>query len=67
MSFWTVFLYNFQWTHGDFVIGDNLALIHTGSQEATLPPEEVGLRVIHYSSVVGSYKPKLKEQCMLED
>ena len=40
----------FQWTPGDFVITDNMALGHRADDDATLSSRQIGLRVIHRSS-----------------
>ncbi len=57
---------SFQWTLGDFVMVDNMALGHIGSPETILPPSEIGLRVIHLSTVDGTYMPKQTPQCITE-
>ena len=46
-----------QWRAGDFIISDNLAIGHEASPDTQLPPEEVGLRVMHRTTVRGTHKP----------
>ena len=46
-----------QWQDGDFIITDNLAVAHMASAETQLPPSEVGLRILHRTTVQGKYRP----------
>lgn len=46
-----------QWQPGDFIISDNLAVGHLASPETQLPPDQVGLRVMHRTIVRGTYRP----------
>ncbi len=46
------------------MIVDNLALGHIGSPETILPPSEIGLRVLHYTAVYGTYVPKQTPLCI---
>ena len=50
----------FQWEVGDFIISDNLAVGHEATPETQRPVSEVGLRVLHRTTVQGKWKP-LKE------
>ena len=47
-----------QWTQGDFIISDNLAVGHEASPETQLPEEQVGLRIMHRTTVKGQYTPQ---------
>ena len=47
----------FQWEEGDFLMTDNLALAHIATTDIQLPREEIGLRVLHRVSVVGTMPP----------
>ena len=47
----------FQWEEGDFVMTDNLAVGHFASANSQKPRSEVGLRVLHRTSVKGPSKP----------
>lgn len=49
--------YSHKWEAGDFIISDNLALGHEASPETQHPVEEVGLRVMHRTTVAGTAKP----------
>ena len=51
---------SFQWEVGDFIISDNLAVGHEATPETQRPVSEVGLRVLHRTTVQGKWKP-LKE------
>ena len=39
--------YDHAWEEGDVVVVDNLAVAHLAPPETQLPPEEIGLRVLH--------------------
>ena len=41
---------SFQWSDGDFVITDNMALSHRAGDDATQPAHIIGLRILHRSS-----------------
>lgn len=47
-----------QWSVGDFIISDNLAVGHEATPETQFPRSEVGLRVLHRTTVKGIYPPK---------
>ncbi len=53
----------FQWMAGDSLIVDNLALTHMASADTILPPNEIGLRVLHVTCVEGTHKPMLTTKC----
>ena len=40
----------FQWSDGDLVITDNMALSHRAGDDATQPADIIGLRILHRSS-----------------
>ena len=46
-----------QWTAGDFIISDNLALGHEASEQTQWPPSSVGLRIMHRTTVEGHRPP----------
>ena len=46
-----------QWTPGDFIISDNLALGHEAHPDTQLPVSQVGLRVMHRTTVKGTTHP----------
>ena len=48
----------FQWEEGDFIISDNLAVGHEASPDTQLPVSEVGLRVMHRTTVRGKFEPR---------
>ncbi|PVD23798.1 hypothetical protein C0Q70_17072 [Pomacea canaliculata] len=45
------------WEVGDFIISDNLAVGHEATPETQLSVEEVGLRVLHRTTVAGKWTP----------
>lgn len=47
----------FQWEQGDFIISDNLAVGHEATPETQFPVSEVGLRILHRTTVKGTEKP----------
>lgn len=51
-------LYAHKWRPGDFIVSDNLALGHEASPETQLPRDEVGLRVMHRTTVQGRHVPR---------
>ncbi|KAL6780035.1 hypothetical protein ACKKBF_B14675 [Auxenochlorella protothecoides x Auxenochlorella symbiontica] len=50
-------VYDHCWRAGDFLIADNLALGHEASPDTQCPVSEVGLRVMHRSTVKGTHAP----------
>jgi len=42
-----------QWQAGDFMMNDNLGLAHFASDGTQEDPEEVGLRILHRTTIVG--------------
>ncbi|CAH1244029.1 Hypp7203 [Branchiostoma lanceolatum] len=50
--------YSHKWEVGDFIISDNLAVGHEASPQTQLPVEQVGLRVLHRTTVKGTVPPK---------
>ena len=46
-----------QWQPGDFIISDNLAVGHEAAPESQLPHEQVGLRILHRTTVKGKHRP----------
>lgn len=50
--------YSHHWQKGDFIISDNLAVGHEASPETQFSREEVGLRVMHRTTVKGVIPPK---------
>lgn len=46
-----------QWREGDFIITDNLAVGHEASPDTQLPRSEVGLRVMHRTTIKGTHRP----------
>ncbi len=55
-----------QWREGDFIIADNLALGHEAAPETQAPIEQVGLRVLHRTTVKGTQPPRKNYQIDLE-
>ncbi|KAK9806936.1 hypothetical protein WJX72_008011 [[Myrmecia] bisecta] len=49
--------YRHQWREGDFIISDNLAVGHEASPDTQRPVSEVGLRVMHRTTIAGNAKP----------
>ena len=47
-----------QWQEGDFIISDNLAVGHEAHPDTQLPRIEVGLRVMHRTTVKGTKAPR---------
>lgn len=52
------YIYSHKWREGDFIITDNLAVGHEACPDTQLPRSEVGLRVMHRTTVKGTYKPR---------
>ncbi|KAL1122852.1 hypothetical protein AAG570_003178, partial [Ranatra chinensis] len=50
--------YKHDWCEGDFIISDNLAVGHEATPETQLPRSEVGLRVLHRTTIKGIYPPE---------
>ncbi|PNF26302.1 hypothetical protein B7P43_G02664, partial [Cryptotermes secundus] len=49
--------YSHKWEEGDFIISDNLAVGHEATPETQLPRDEVGLRVLHRTTIKGTVPP----------
>ncbi|KAK4309309.1 hypothetical protein Pmani_019035 [Petrolisthes manimaculis] len=49
--------YRHEWSVGDFIISDNLAVGHEAAKETQLPRSQVGLRVLHRVTVDGHSSP----------
>ncbi|KAI8510173.1 hypothetical protein Bbelb_126010 [Branchiostoma belcheri] len=50
--------YSHKWEVGDFIISDNLAVGHEASPQTQLPVDQVGLRVLHRTTVKGTVPPR---------
>ncbi|XP_045178049.2 alpha-ketoglutarate-dependent taurine dioxygenase-like [Mercenaria mercenaria] len=50
-------VYPHEWRDGDFVITDNLAVGHFASANAIRPRSEVGLRILHRTTIKGISRP----------
>lgn len=50
-------VYHHVWQPGDFIISDNLAVAHEASPQTQLPRSQVGLRVLHRTTVKGVHAP----------
>ncbi|XP_062589814.1 alpha-ketoglutarate-dependent 2,4-dichlorophenoxyacetate dioxygenase-like, partial [Saccostrea cucullata] len=50
-------VYSHKWEQGDFIISDNLAVGHEASPETQFPVSEVGLRILHRTTVKGTNIP----------
>lgn len=50
-------VYPHEWKDGDFVITDNLAVGHFASANAIRPVSEIGLRVLHRTTIRGTSRP----------
>ena len=44
-----------QWQPGDFIISDNLAVAHEASPQTQLTTMDVGLRVMHRTTIAGQH------------
>lgn len=51
-------LYAHEWSLGDFAIIDNLAVAHYAHPDTQAPPEQVGLRILHRTTVAGRSVPE---------
>nr|CAD7447277.1 unnamed protein product [Timema bartmani] len=49
--------YVHQWSEGEFIISDNLAVGHEATPETQLPRSKVGLRVLHRTTIKGTHPP----------
>ena len=60
-KFWITFLYvlilvsGMQWKPGDFIITDNLAVAHEASPQTQMAVKDVGLRVMHRTTIAGQH------------
>ncbi|ELT87502.1 hypothetical protein CAPTEDRAFT_225369 [Capitella teleta] len=52
--------YSHKWQDGDFIISDNLAVGHEATPQTQLPRSQVGLRVLHRTTVKGTEAPTKK-------
>jgi len=50
-------LYNHVWSEGEVIVSDNLAVAHKASKDTQRPSSEVGLRLLHRISVLGTHEP----------
>lgn len=50
-------LYSHVWSEGEVIISDNLAVAHKASKDTQRSSAEVGLRLLHRTSVLGSFQP----------
>mmetsp|Transcript_39918 Transcript_39918/g.113214 ORF Transcript_39918/g.113214 Transcript_39918/m.113214 type:complete len:310 (-) Transcript_39918:215-1144(-) len=50
-------VYTHDWEEGDFLITDNLALAHEATPDTQLPVEQVGLRILHRTTIAGIHVP----------
>lgn len=51
-------IYSHKWEEGDFIISDNLSVGHEATPETQYPVEEVGLRILHRTTIKGTSKPQ---------
>ncbi|XP_045157201.1 alpha-ketoglutarate-dependent taurine dioxygenase-like [Mercenaria mercenaria] len=51
-------IYSHKWEEGDFIISDNLAVGHEATPETQYPVEEVGLRILHRTTIRGTTIPQ---------
>lgn len=51
-------VYSHKWEEGDLLITDNLALVHRAAPETLQPPSEIGLRILHRTTVEGKWVPE---------
>lgn len=54
----TYYEFIFQWEVGDFIISDNLAVGHEATPETQHSRSQVGLRVLHRTTIKGVHPPK---------
>ncbi|XP_050420728.1 putative dioxygenase Mb0100 isoform X2 [Adelges cooleyi] len=52
------YIYEHKWEAGDFIISDNLGVGHFAHSSTQAPTSEVGLRVLHRTTVKGTIPPK---------
>ncbi|KAL4132736.1 hypothetical protein QTP88_009844 [Uroleucon formosanum] len=52
------YIYVHKWEPGDFIISDNLAVGHFAHSSTQAPRSEVGLRVLHRTTIKGTTPPK---------
>ncbi|KAK3091777.1 hypothetical protein FSP39_022561 [Pinctada imbricata] len=50
-------IYSHKWEDGDFIISDNLAVGHEATPETQYPKSDVGLRILHRTTIRGTNKP----------
>ncbi|XP_069128262.1 (3R)-3-[(carboxymethyl)amino]fatty acid oxygenase/decarboxylase-like [Argopecten irradians] len=50
-------IYSHKWEEGDFIISDNLAVGHEATPETQYPVSDVGLRILHRTTVKGTTFP----------
>lgn len=50
-------VYAHAWQTGDFAVADNLAVVHFASADTQRPRSEVGLRILHRTTVRGTHPP----------
>ena len=44
-----------QWQPGDFIISDNLAVAHEASPQTQMTVSDVGLRIMHRTTIAGQH------------
>ena len=44
-----------QWQPGDFIVSDNLAVAHEASPQTQMTVSDVGLRIMHRTTVAGQH------------
>ncbi|XP_060562968.1 alpha-ketoglutarate-dependent taurine dioxygenase-like [Ruditapes philippinarum] len=54
-------IYSHKWEEGDFIISDNLAVGHEATPETQYPREEVGVRILHRTTIQGAHEPQKAE------
>jgi len=55
-------IYHHHWEVGDFIFSDNLAVGHEATPDTQLPVAQVGLRVLHRTTIKGTVPPA-KKRC----
>lgn len=50
--------YKHHWREGDLILSDNLAVAHEASPSTQLPVSDVGLRIMHRTTVKGKHIPQ---------
>ncbi|XP_053385597.1 uncharacterized protein LOC123539022 [Mercenaria mercenaria] len=55
-------VYSHEWEEGEFIMTDNLAVGHFASADSQRPRSEVGLRVLHRTTIKGTSKPSKTEK-----